>query len=215
MAGMHGTPDAPGAGGAGNACRTGSRGRVGPSRHFAGPSRVRGCRQPTGQRGARAPRFMCRGASAGGMEWWDPLVVVIMASTITSGSFSTFALLHARKESGRLADIQSANLIMKLREPWAKGGFKKFLDDARKSDQFVGREGEIEAFLNQMEKIAMFLEQKTLSEVHVKELFAENFKMIKANDAIAKYYDNARKQNEKYTFTNIAKVLKKMEAWGV
>ena len=104
---------------------------------------------------------------------------------------------------------------MKLRGPWAKGKFKQFLNDARKNDKLRGREGEIDSFLNRMETIAMFMEQKTLNEVHVKELFAEHFKMIKSNRAIREYYDNARKRNEKYTFTNIARVLEKMGSWDV
>lgn len=142
-------------------------------------------------------------------------VIAIAVSTTASSLFSTLALRHARRESGRLADIQSANLIMKLRSPWGKKKFKEFLRDARKNDAFEGREGEVDSFLNRMETIAMFLEQKTLNELHVKELFAEHFKMIRSNQGIAKYYDNARKKNKKYTFTNIAKVLEKMESWGV
>lgn len=150
----------------------------------------------------------------GGMEW-VPLVGAVVVSTIVSGTLSFFMLRHARAESGRLADVGSANLVMKLRGPWAKGKFKQFLSDARKNDKLLGREGEIDSFLNRMETIAMFMEQKTLNEVHVKELFAEHFKMIKSNRAIREYYDNARKKNEKYTFTNIARVLEKMGSWDV
>lgn len=149
------------------------------------------------------------------MEWWDPLVIAVVVSTIVSGGFSAFNLMLARKHYKKLADVESANLIMTLRKPWSKGRFKEFLRDACKGGALQGKEGEIDSFLNRMETIAMFMEQKTLSEVHVKELFAEHFKMIKSNHAIREYYNNARKNNEKYTFTNIAKVLEKMGAWGV
>lgn len=146
---------------------------------------------------------------------WNLLAVIVAASTVVSSLFSTLALRHARRESERLASVGSANLVMKLRGPWAKGKFKQFLSDARKNNELRGREGEIESFLNRMETIAMFMEQKTLNEVHVKELFAENFKMIKSNCVIREYYNNAREKNEKYTFTNIARVLEKIEAWDV
>ena len=142
-------------------------------------------------------------------------MVVVALSTIVTGGLSCSMLWHARAESRRRADAESANLIMKLREPWAREGFKGFLGDARKGDAFMGREGEIEGFLNRMETIAMFLEQKTLKEAHVKELFAEHFKLVKSNRAIAEYYGNARRKNKKYTFTNIARVLEKMGAWDV
>ena len=149
------------------------------------------------------------------MEWWDPLVIAVVVSAIVSGAFSAFNLMLARKHYKKLADIESANLIMKLREPWSKDWVKEFLKDAGKNDALRGREVEIDSFLNRMETIAMFMEQKTLKEVHVKELFAEHFKLIRNNRAIGEYYDNARKKNEKYTFTNIAKVLEKMGEWKV
>lgn len=149
------------------------------------------------------------------MEWWDPLVIAVVVSAIVSGGFSAFNLILARKHYKKLVDVESANLVMKLREPWSKDWVKVFLNDAGKNDALQGREAEIDSFLNRMEMIAMFMEQKTLREIHVKELFAEHFKLVQSNCAIAKYYNNARKKNERYTFTNIAKVLEKMEAWGV
>ena len=105
--------------------------------------------------------------------------------------------------------------IMSLREPWSKTHFKAFLDDARKGRSFKKREGEIEGFLNRMEIIAMFLEQKTLKEVHVKEIFGSHFKLIKESKPIKLYYNKQRKKNENYIFTNIAKALVKMEKWDV
>ena len=143
------------------------------------------------------------------------IVHVVVVSTVASSGFSSLMLWQSRRESKRLADVASATLIMKLRKPWAKKGFKGFLSAARSGDAFKGREGDIDSFLNRMETIAMFLEQKTLKEVHVKELFAEHFKLILTNEAIANYYTNMRKKNEKYTFINIAKALEKMKAWDV
>ena len=118
-------------------------------------------------------------------------------------------------ESRRRAYAESANLIIKLREPGAREVFGGFLSNARKGNAFRGREEEIEGFLNRMETIAVFLEQKTPREANVKELFAEHFKLVKSNSAIAEYYGSAGRKNEKYTFTNIAGVLEKMGVWDV
>ena len=151
---------------------------------------------------------------AGGMDWADILlVIVVVISTGLSSFFSVCALRHAQSESARLANVASANLIIALRKPWSKGHFKAFLTDVQKGISLEGRESEIEGFLNQMEKIAMFMEQETLKEIHVKELFASHFKLIIENKYIRSYYNNKRKENEKYFFTNIAKVLAKIEKW--
>lgn len=143
------------------------------------------------------------------------LPIAVIISTGLASFFSAKALRHASNESARLADVASANLIMTLREPWSKTHFKTFLDDVRNDSSFEEREGEIEGFLNRMEIIAMFLEQKTLKEVHVKETFGSHFKLIKENKSIKSYYNKRRKENKNYIFTNIAKVLVKMEEWGV
>ena len=143
-----------------------------------------------------------------------PVVVAIGASVVSS-IFSTIGIWHARNESKRLAGVESGTLIMKLRKPWSKKPFKTFLYDAGKGDALKGRKGEIDSFLNRMETIAMFMEQGTLQEVHVKELFAEHFKLVINNKAIARYYRKKRRMNKKYTYINIARVLEKMKTWDV
>lgn len=149
------------------------------------------------------------------MEWGDMLVPAIAASTIASSTLSSLMLWHSRRESKRLADVASATLIMELRKPWEKKEFKEFLNASRNNSSFKGSDDDIDSFLNRMETIAMFLESKTLNEVHVKELFAEHFKLILKNQAITEYYNNMRENNKKYTFTNIAIVLEKMKGWDV
>lgn len=150
------------------------------------------------------------------MTWLDLLLpIAVSVSTILASFFSAQALRYARRESARLADVASANLIVTLREPWSRGHFKAFLDHARNGGSFEGREGEIEGFLNRMEIIGIFLEQNTLREVHVKEIFGSHFKLIKDNKAIESYYNRQREEKKDYIFTNIAKALVKMEGWGV
>ncbi len=150
------------------------------------------------------------------MTWPDLLLpIAVSVSTILASFFSAQALRHARRESARLADVASANLIVTLRKPWSKKHFKAFLHNAGEGSSFEGREAEIEGFLNRMEIIAIFLEQKTLKEVHVKEIFGSHFKLIKDNKAIESYYNRQREEKKNYRFTNIEKALVKMEGWGV
>ena len=131
------------------------------------------------------------------------LPIAVIISTGLASFFSARALRHMGKESARLANVASANLIMTLRKPWSKPHFKTFLDDAGRGSSFIKREGEIEGFLNRMEVIAMFLEQKTLKEVHVKEIFGSHFKLIKENKSIKIYYNKQRKKNEMVISTQV------------
>lgn len=149
------------------------------------------------------------------MESYLVPVAVAIGASVASGIFSSIGLWRAHNESKRLGNVESATLIMKLRAPWSNKPFKMFLKDAGNGDALKGRKGEIDSFLNRMETIAMFLEHDTLREVHVKELFAEHFKLVVNNKAIARYYKYRRKMNKKYTYTNIAKVLERMKKWDV
>lgn len=112
--------------------------------------------------------------------------------------------------------VSSANLILELNKPWRNNiDFKLFL--AKISDPNVTEydETKVEEFLNQLEDIAIFWKDKTLTENHVKEFFGANLKTTRDDKFIQLYMKKWTDKNSDYYFVNLVKLLKKVKKWNL
>ena len=133
--------------------------------------------------------------------------IALIASIISMTGLIINAI-HIRKQS----KVSSANLILNLLEPWRKNDFKNALSNMRKGNYNTDK---VEEFLNQMEDIAIFWKDGTLTDNHVKEFFGENLKFIRDDEFIKKYMNTWTDKNPDYFFVNLTTLLKKIEKWKI
>ena len=109
--------------------------------------------------------------------------------------------------------ISSAHLILKLNEPWTDKYFKRVLEKITKNETL--KDHEIEKFVNNLENIGIFWDDKTITDNHVKEFFGANIKLAYENAQIIKFINEFRKKNEDYYFTKLSKLFNKLDKWKI
>ena len=119
--------------------------------------------------------------------------------------------IHIKKQS----QISSANLILDLLKPWRTEGFKQFLGQLADPKVSHYDTNKLEEFLNQLEDIAIFWKDGTLSENHVKEFFGANLKTVHNDKFVQDYMKKWIDKNPDYYFVNLVSLLKKSEEWEI
>jgi len=131
-------------------------------------------------------------------------IMIAMGTLVVNG-------IQIKKQS----QISSANLILELLQPWRKQSFKDFLKEIADPNITQYDEVNLEEFLNQLEDIAIFWKDGTLSEVHVKEFFGTNLKTVRDDESIQNYMKKWINKNPDYYFVNLTNLIKKVEEWKI
>lgn len=146
----------------------------------------------------------------------------IAISTIASGiaaalgiMFSTYTIIKSRYENKHQNKVSSANLILDLLTPWRKEDFQKFIDQINDPNITQYDEGKLEKFLNQLEDIATFWKDGTLTDEHVKEFFGANLKAVRDDQFIRAFLKKWNDKNPKYYFVNLLKLIEKVKDWAI
>lgn len=142
------------------------------------------------------------------------VVGVSVASTLALATIAIFTHFHRQ---GRQNKIDSGNLIMKLLVPWRTDtNFIKcleFISDPsaviKKNDQLVL------SLLDQFEDIAIFWNDDTLSDNHIKEFFGTNLVNIRKNTSILNFIKEKNNEKPKYYYVNLLKLLEKSKKWNI
>lgn len=150
------------------------------------------------------------------------LAELVTIATIVSGIaaaigviLSTITIIRSRLENIHQNKVSSANLILELLEPWRKEEFQKFLAEVADPKITTYDEVKLEKFLNQLEDIATFWKDGTLTEIHVKEFFGSNLKNIQDDKFIQDYIKKWNDKNPKYYFVNLKKLIEKVKDWKI
>lgn len=150
------------------------------------------------------------------------LVDWVTIATIVSGFaaaigiiLSTTNIIKSRYENKHQEKVSSANLILDLLEPWRKADLQKLLNQIADPKITNYNEGELEKFLNQLEDIATFWKDGTLSEMHIKEFFGSNLKAVRDDKFIQEYIKKWNDKNPKYFFVNLIKLIEKVKDWKI
>ena len=145
------------------------------------------------------------------MVKYDPITMMAILSPIIIGTIALFTHLHQYKQQNKIA---SATLIEKLSQPWLKPTkeFEHFISAALNKQPFTQTdEGEIEPFLNQMEAIAAYYDDKVITKKHIQEFFINNIKMCECSE-IQNTIDILQRENPN-NFTKIQKLIKEIKKW--
>lgn len=142
-------------------------------------------------------------------------VNIIAVGALVGIGIALCTLVKNYHQTKKQTKVESANLILRLKEPWKNTKFKKFLRKLQTNDTEYISEIEIEEFLNQLEDIAIFYNDNTLTENHVKEFFGVNFKKINENTHVTKIYNKFRDLSPHYTYININRLLEKIDKWKI
>ena len=117
----------------------------------------------------------------------------------------------------RQTKVDSANLIYKLQEAWrVDGRFTDLLVKIRDPDAVLDPEkDEIYPALDLFEDIAVWWNDMTLDDNHVKEFFGTNLVHLKNNRSIMKFMESKRKMNPDYYYVNLEKLLRRVKEWNI
>jgi len=118
-------------------------------------------------------------------------------------------------KTNKQSKVSSANLILEILKPWRKDPFKKLLGEMIDAQVTQYDESRLEEFLNQLETIAIFWKDKTLSDNHVKEFFGANLKIVRDDAFIQKYMNKWITKNPDYYFVNLKELIKKVNKWKI
>ena len=140
--------------------------------------------------------------------------VVEIAATIGIG-IATVSLIVTAYKTNKQSKVSSANLILEILKPWRKDPFKKLLKEMADPQATYCDESKLEEFLNQLETIAIFWKDKTLSDNHVKEFFGANLKLVRDDVFIQSYMKTWITKNPDYYFVNLKKLIKKVNKWKI
>lgn len=147
---------------------------------------------------------------------WVALSTVVSGIAAAIGIiFATYTIIKSRYENIHQNKVSSANLILDLLTPWRKEEFQKFIDEINNPQITNYDEGKLEKFLNQLEDIATFWKDGTLTDVHVKEFFGANLKAVRDDQFIRAYLKKWNDQNPKYYFVNLLQLIGKVEGWKI
>ncbi len=136
---------------------------------------------------------------------------VAIVSIIIAMGILIVNTIHIKKQSL----ISSANLILNLLKPWRTDDFKVFLAQIADPNITKYDENRLEEFLNQLEDIAIFWKDGTLSEVHVKEFFGANLKTVRDDKFIRNYIKTWADKNPDYYFVNLRELINKVKDWKI
>lgn len=141
-------------------------------------------------------------------EWQ---ILIALTGIITAGitAFALWVQIHKQSK------VSSANLILELLKPWRDPEFQNFLNRITQQDITEKDVDGIEKFLNQLEDIATFWKDGTLSEIHVKEFFGSNLKTVSENQYFQDYIRYWNDKNPKYYFVNLKKLIMKVDEWKI
>jgi len=145
----------------------------------------------------------------------ESVTTIAIGVAITSIMIAMGALVVNAIQIKKQSQVFSANLILELLQPWRKQPFKDFLKEIVDPNITQYDEVNLEEFLNQLEDIAIFWKDGTLSEVHVKEFFGTNLKTVRDDEFIQNYMKKWIDKNHDYYFVNITNLIKKVEKWKI
>ncbi len=137
-------------------------------------------------------------------------IATIVASVIAATGLIVTGIIYWKQNK-----VSSATLVSDLLKPWGKQKFKLFLNQLADPKITKYDEKELEEFLNQLEIIATFWKDGTLTGNHVKELFGANVKTVRTDKFIKDYMKYWVDKNPKYFFANLTKLVKKSEEWNI
>jgi len=135
-------------------------------------------------------------------------IAVIIATSIAAGGF-----LMTWKTRRKEAKIASAHLILELLKPWRNPDFQQLLHEMVDPNTTEYDEIKLEQFLNQLESVAIFWKDKTLTDTHVKEFFGENLKLVRDDKFIQDWMNEYIVKNPEYYFVNLTELVKKVKEW--
>lgn len=134
-------------------------------------------------------------------------IVLVIVAGLTLG----ITTWHIRKQS----KVSSADLILELLKPWRKTDFQELLNEIVDPNITQYDEDKLEKFLNQLEDIATFWKDGTLSENHVKEFFGSNLKTVRDDKFIQSYIKKWTDKNSEYYFVNLRELINKVDDWKI
>ena len=118
-------------------------------------------------------------------------------------------------EQRRQTKVASANLAYKILGAWrAKEGFPDLLYKIRDPDA-VPDETDAYSALDLFENIAVWWNDGTLDELHVKEFFGTNLNDARNNHTMMGFMQSLRKKDPKHYYVNLDRLLNRVEEWGI
>ena len=144
----------------------------------------------------------------------------VLESVSIIASFGSLAVagvifyVHHRQHNLRVK-VTSADISMKLFEKWRVGKNKEFqvlLDDLYALD-IAPDDPRLGLFLNTLEEIAVFWNEDTLTDNHVKEFFGSTLELFTNNPVAYEYFKNEREENPKSNYKNLQDLLDKPKIW--
>lgn len=149
------------------------------------------------------------------IELVEHVAIGAISIAVTGLTIAIASLWVSSKQTANHSKISSANLILELLQPWRKDDFQQFLEQLHDPKITEYNEVKLEKFLNQLEDIAIFWKDKTLTEVHVKEFFGANLKTVRDDKFIQNYMKPWIEKNPDYYFVNLTKLIEKVKEWKI
>lgn len=149
------------------------------------------------------------------LELVEHIAAAGIGIAIVSSIFAMGALIVSAIQIKKQSKVSSANLILELVKPWRQKDFQKLLNEIANHDITKYDEGELEKLLNQLEDIATFWKDDTLSEIHVKEFFGSNLKTVRDDKFIQDFIKKWASKNSDYYFVNLRELIKKVKDWKI
>ncbi len=146
------------------------------------------------------------------LELAEHAILIGIGIALTASVIAMAGLIINTIQTKRQTKVSSSNLILKLLEPWRKHEFITALSSMHNGKNDTKQ---VEKFVNQMEDIAIFWKDKTITDNHAKEFFGANLKFIRDDEFIKNYLKTWIEKNPKYYFVNLTKLLKKVEKWKI
>ena len=149
------------------------------------------------------------------LDSFDWLVGVV---TGLGGSLAIAYAIHRTSKRQHALQIKatSADISMKLFEKWRidkNEKFQKLLTDLDDSN-VTPSDSRLDPFLNTLEEIAVFWNEGTLIDNHVKEFFGSILECFTDHPVAYRYFKSRREENPKSNYKNLQDLLDEPEIWS-
>ena len=141
------------------------------------------------------------------------VAIGIFGSIVANVILSRKDRLQTKEHAERTHQAESARLALKMQEAWSETKypkFAKFIDKLYASEPIDADDPNIRRFLGELETVAIFWDEKTMLESHVREFFLEDLKLVNRNDHLRNRVKTKHEEDSR-TYEHLVKLLKKME----
>lgn len=149
-----------------------------------------------------------------GLSLLELVEILDIIAAFSAGIVAGAILFVHRRQHNLQIKANSADLVTRIREDWSMSRNPDFAEFLKKLGNKSVEDGDqmIPRFVRVLEKVAIFADEGTITENHVREFFGGNLRHVTGNKPVHEYLKNEWEKPCPH-FTKLQKLLEKSQRW--